>query len=269
MILENYLIRTSCTGCERNFLVCKWPDVSANTNCRQSNASSRQTCKFSPGPIENEPCELSDLEFSPTSESSHRKCKSRVQAESKTRKSRAAEDAEIAQSDNKVVSWNVLTKSFMGSGRAMLMRSDSPLLLQHYFEKTSSFLAVSPHSNSPFVNIILPLAYSDDLLMHAVLALSGTHLSFQRSGDYQIQVVTHQHYTSLLRNLRELFLDDFLHNDIEKILRLLLVLIILCHVEVMCFICAIPTWISYWFPNRHLQVNHMVVSSLISKQVAN
>jgi hypothetical protein len=93
-------------------------------------------------------------------------------------------------------------------------------------------LAAKPLSSNPFITLVLPLAYSDDLLMHAVLALSGTQLSFKRRDDLSVQSATRQHYSLLLQNLRHLFAEESAHHDVRRTLRLLLVLVVLCHVEV-------------------------------------
>ncbi|OCT46153.1 C6 zinc finger domain-containing protein [Cladophialophora carrionii] len=127
--------------------------------------------------------------------------------------------------------WNPLTASFFSGERALLLKSSSLLLLQHYLENTATFLVAKPLSSNPFITLVLPLAYSDDLLMHAVLALSGTQLSFKKSGDLSVQSATREHYSLLLRNLGHLFADECAHHDIQRTLRLLLVLVVLCHIE--------------------------------------
>jgi hypothetical protein len=131
-----------------------------------------------------------------------------------------------------VITWQPPAASFISPHRATLLTNSSLVLLQHYMESTSTWLVAKPISSNPFIAIVLPLAASDDLLMHALLALSGTHLTFRRGGDLEIQTATRTHYSLLLRNLRTTFADEALRDDVRKMSRLLLVLVVLCHVEV-------------------------------------
>jgi hypothetical protein len=62
-------------------------------------------------------------------------------------------------------------------------------LLNHFYDQTSLVLAVSdstPHGN-PFRKFILPLAFKSKNLMHAVLALAGSHMVSQVSDKDQSQ----------------------------------------------------------------------------------
>ncbi|KAF1812578.1 hypothetical protein P152DRAFT_397202 [Eremomyces bilateralis CBS 781.70] len=108
--------------------------------------------------------------------------------------------------------------------------SDRPL--QQREVPTGPMLATAPVQKNPFVTHIVPLAYTDDLLMHSVLALSGTHLAFQRDSDVRIQTATWQHYSVVVRGLRS-ELGSLGSDDFQKTLSLLLVLIVLCHYELI------------------------------------
>lgn len=86
---------------------------------------------------------------------------------------------------------------------------------------------------------MLPLAYTDELLMHTVLALSGTHLECRQSRwyvgsasgvDLGTQYATTLHYQKTISGLRQ-ELANFDSANGQKQARLLLILIIACHYE--------------------------------------
>lgn len=134
--------------------------------------------------------------------------------------------------DRSSILWRSLTASFMSDDRPTLLTPHSVLLLQHYLEDTACFLVPKIRTRNPFITQVLPLAYSDDLLMHAVMSLSGTHLSCQQQDNLDIQLATRKHYSLLLKGLRKAFADEAKQPCSERSLRLLVILVVLCHVEV-------------------------------------
>ncbi|OAL23817.1 hypothetical protein AYO22_06136 [Fonsecaea multimorphosa] len=124
-----------------------------------------------------------------------------------------------------------MSASLMPLVGAASMSPHSLLLLQHYLEETSTFLVAKPARFNPYVTLVVPLAYSDGLLMHAVLALSGTQLSFKKAQDYHIHLVTRRHYSEALRTLGILVADQSACEDLDRALRIALVSLILCYVE--------------------------------------
>lgn len=130
-----------------------------------------------------------------------------------------------------------IPRSVASGERAVALTPSSSLLLQHYLNATSGLLVAKPLFNNPFVTLVLPLTFSDELLMHSVLALSGTHLSFKKGDDVDIQLATYKHYALLLQKLRVALTAHHFQDDVEKSLRLLLVLMVLCYVEV-CLYCS-------------------------------
>ncbi|OQV06318.1 Fungal Zn2-Cys6 binuclear cluster domain-containing protein [Cladophialophora immunda] len=234
-------LRPTCTGCARNFIDCQWP-VPANPDKsskrtkpdsglarRKDRQPSSRSTTASAGvhDIVGQPGAITFIfdRYSP---------KPPGHAPSPCPSPVGGVDLHDSDGDEKpgsIIFWQPLTASFLSTERALLLNSSSILLLQHYLEATSTFLVAKPLSSNPFITLVLPLAYSDDLLMHAVLALSGTHLSYKKRDDLKIQLATRQHYSLLLRNLRSLFADESSHDDVRRTLRLLLVLVVLCHVE--------------------------------------
>ncbi|EXJ80900.1 hypothetical protein A1O3_07188 [Capronia epimyces CBS 606.96] len=129
------------------------------------------------------------------------------------------------------IQWQADAKFFLSTERALLQSSTSRLMLQHFLHVTCIQLAAKPLRSNPFLTHVMPIACCDDLLMHAVLALSGSHIGFQNSGSPDIRKQTEQHYSFVISSLRHEFSHlSSLHR--AKNLRLLLVLMVLCHVEV-------------------------------------
>ena len=231
-------IKPTCSGCARNFIDCKWPSLlvlnsgscTSRSNPKGSLNDGLLADTFYAQQDSSDPTSpgidaLVTRVLSPSL--AERYAEVATPAHGCWKKRHGKPDG----SDSTVV-WQPLSASFMSPQRATLLTSSSLLLLQHYMESTSTFLVAKPLSSNPFHAVVLPLAFTDDLLMHALLALSGTHLAFRRGGDLDIQTATRTHYSLLLRNLRTTFEDKALYDDVRKMSRLLLVLVVLSHVEV-------------------------------------
>lgn len=102
------------------------------------------------------------------------------------------------------------------------------LLFVHYIAETASQLGAVSQTETPFITFILPLALSDDLIMHSLLALSGAHLSHEKTWDAQIYLTTCLHYAIVVHYLQEAFADD----APIKLPRVLLATLMLCTFEV-------------------------------------
>ncbi|EPE07504.1 c6 transcription factor [Ophiostoma piceae UAMH 11346] len=61
--------------------------------------------------------------------------------------------------------------------RVAAMTPLSSSMLRHYIVEASPTLATNRTARNPYIAAILPLAYTDDLVMHCVLAIGGAHLS--------------------------------------------------------------------------------------------
>ncbi|KIY02167.1 uncharacterized protein Z520_02305 [Fonsecaea multimorphosa CBS 102226] len=234
-------IRPICAGCARNFIDCQWPvppdpdkgskrakSKSGLVRCKGRQAA--QTSTRTSAGTQDVASQAGEITFvfdrHPPKSPAHKPSPCATVVVDVER-----QDDYGDERPDSIICWQPVTASFLSSKRALLLNPSSLLLLQHYLEATSTFLVAKPLSNNPFITVVLPLAYSDDLLMHAVLVLSGTHLSYKRRDDLKIQLATHQHYSLVLRNLRSLFADESSHDDVRRALRLLLVLVVLCHVE--------------------------------------
>ena len=61
--------------------------------------------------------------------------------------------------------------------RVAAMTPLSSSMLRHYIVETAPILATCRAARNPYIAAFLPLAYTDDLVMHCILAIGGAHLS--------------------------------------------------------------------------------------------
>lgn len=119
------------------------------------------------------------------------------------------------------------------------LTSASPLLLQYYVIETASRLGVTKSSAiNPFLGCVLPVAFSEDIMMHTVLALAGAHMTFKASDATPIRTSMRQHYGYAVRGLAKgLFKGNV--KESRCLGQLMLVLALLCHYEVTSFLTTI------------------------------
>ena len=216
--------RPTCTACLRNQLCCTRPEPELEPDLELPLRESQGSCL----PKYSDSCILIEFDpplllpsISPNS----------GQAESASTEEDVDEDVMTTLPMADVPIWTASPSSFLSLQRATLLSTTSPQLLTHYIERTSNLITTKPFRNNSFVTFILPLAGVDDLLMHAVLAISGTHLNCMNEAALEIRHATSSHYGMVLRSLRRAFSTSS-ERSTTQILRLLLVLILLCHVEV-------------------------------------
>ena len=102
---------------------------------------------------------------------------------------------------------------------------------------------MTPLNRNPFLTVFLPLGYLDDLLMHAMLALSGAHLSHREPGNTQVANTTALHYSRVASGLRA-ELAALTPDDVGAQERLLRVSLILSHYEVIAFLIGLKTMLT-------------------------
>ena len=143
--------------------------------------------------------------------------------------SHSAEDAVPARCTADI---HIGIMSISSTGVASAFTKVSSLFLRHYTSETGVILAVRTSNKNPFLTHILPLACTDDLLMHSVLALSGTHLDAKLSSpSHEVERATFMHYGAMVEGVRENMVL-VRENEISATIRLLAVLIMLCHYQV-------------------------------------
>lgn len=118
-------------------------------------------------------------------------------------------------------------------GRACELSPESFQLLQHYTSVTAiefpAFNQAPMHN--PFINCVFPVAFQDELLMHAVLAVSGAHLSHRLANTASLEFATRKHYSYVLQRLQK-EITQCLPGDTTHVIRLLFVPAFLCLYEV-------------------------------------
>ncbi|EFX02018.1 hypothetical protein CMQ_5089 [Grosmannia clavigera kw1407] len=152
--------------------------------------------------------------------------------------------------------------------RVAAMTPFSSAMLRRYIVSTAAALATTCGADNPFLAAVLPLAYTDDLVMHCVIALGGADLSSSSSSSSSsnssrgkgggkdkrpmgpcsdnenavaicrragaspsaLHEATTRHYACVLRSLRAA-LRDLQPTDTARVLRTLLVLVLLAVFE--------------------------------------
>lgn len=202
-----------CTNCARKDLECTWPVLDTQRCPKQAHSGSG----VPPQPAAE-----------PAAPAGH---------SSRTRSSLPPVHSEDKDQPWKIgtvpcgIRWDATLGAFTGPERACSKTPLSVRFLEHYLAETGAMLAMAPPSKSPFITSLIPAAYTDDLLMHTMLALSGAHLGFKQSTN-EITRATWGHYLLVIRSIREEVGNTGLQHDPAKTVRLLLVLVMLCHYEV-------------------------------------
>lgn len=116
-------------------------------------------------------------------------------------------------------------------------------LIHHYIKDTANRIACLQDGENPFLNTVFAAALHDDLLMHAILALSGVHLMRRLPRPTrEIQTSTWFNYTRGLKTLRVGLSDGFKAVDgLAPALRALLVVLMFyileaCILNLFCMV---------------------------------
>ncbi|KAK6373999.1 hypothetical protein LTS17_007969 [Exophiala oligosperma] len=106
------------------------------------------------------------------------------------------------------------------------------MLIEHYVKITSHVLTGRENHTNPFLSPTLELAAADNLVMHAVLAVSGIHCQHVTK-DPDVLVTTYKHYGTVLKGLKYALTHWVERTSPEKSLSLLLVAILMCMYEAL------------------------------------
>lgn len=80
--------------------------------------------------------------------------------------------------------------------------SVSSMFLAHFVVETSGYMTIVSPKKNPLLTHMLPLAFSDELILHSLLALGGAHLqSKQRSPEINTWVC--RHYGRVIYQLQD------------------------------------------------------------------
>jgi len=116
-------------------------------------------------------------------------------------------------------------------GQGVRANPNASLLFNYYVSQTAHQICAAPVHNNPFLNIVLPIAFSDHVVMNSVLAIAGAHLRFDETLNQETVTATWSHHSLVLRDLQLELSRSQLDQENEK-LRMLLIILLLCMVEV-------------------------------------
>jgi hypothetical protein len=115
---------------------------------------------------------------------------------------------------------------------AWLLQNDPDVLSQrlyhNFVSSTSVWLGTLTRPLNPYTTTLLPMAVTDDAIFHAILAISGSHLSVS---EQRAVVPARTHYAIALRSAKY-SVTQIASGDHAKVLHLVVLLLALCHFEV-------------------------------------
>lgn len=109
----------------------------------------------------------------------------------------------------------------------------SSMFLAHFVGETSKYMTTVSSERNPFLTHILPLAFSDELILHSLLALGGAHLETKRLSP-EINIWVCRHYGRVIHLLQDIISRK--SNELIDWLRAFLALLMLYVFEV----CLLP-----------------------------
>ncbi|KAH7178986.1 fungal-specific transcription factor domain-containing protein [Fusarium flagelliforme] len=90
-------------------------------------------------------------------------------------------------------------------GNLAYLSDSSRPLYQQYLDFTAEQLTRGPSEDgNPFMNYLLPLAASNELVLDCILAIGGAHLTVNSPMDRGLEVATRGHYAKVLAGLQKL-----------------------------------------------------------------
>lgn len=207
-----------CIGCSRNFLLCSWP--SPPSPSLRDGADEETICPGLPG------CGISGapglglqgkqitLVNVPIQHSRHADFESGIC---------------LGPGDPSLCLESLFATSSAHSKALAFPREQQ--LFQHFLESTSGMLAARGSRNNPFVTCLLPLAMTNDGIMHTILAISASHYT-SALGDDSLYALGRQHYAVAIRCAKHQ-ITRFARGMCNQPLVLAALLLSLCEFEVI------------------------------------
>ncbi|KAM0542831.1 hypothetical protein ACHAPJ_012611 [Fusarium lateritium] len=96
-------------------------------------------------------------------------------------------------------------------GNLAYLNDNSRPLYQQYLDFTAEMLTRGPSvEGNPFINYLLPLAASNELVLDCVLAIGGAHLTVNSTAarGLELEVTTRGHYARVLEGLQKLLSEE-------------------------------------------------------------
>jgi len=214
--------KPACIGCRRNFLICTWPKAATENGLTQD-GSPRETSTSDSGSPPSKGSSSSEISPPPTGflelDLSQDSLAEAVEC---TASSDTSDSDHSGHSELLVLSPSNYPRTLATPGARRLY--------QHFYESTAAMLAARPTPQNPFATSLLPLAVTHDYVMHAVLAISGSHYASSRRDD-STYPLAQEHYAVALRSAKHQ-ITRFSRGICEDPAALVALLLMLCQFEV-------------------------------------
>lgn len=230
--------KPGCGNCGRNGLACSWPD--------DVRSPARPPCPPRRAGSSRNPIRLAQQDESRDTILDHVSSKEQHTCVAEATPSSPSVDVisptslawSSALPTHAVPVWPTAIGKSMSPMRAIDLTSTSAMLLQHYFLETAPILSTKAGSFNHYLTSIIPVACSDDLMMHAVLSLSGLHLSAKNRSSHSVRLAALQHRGHVLSNLPESIWNCYVQKNELQTIKVILILLMLCHTEVCVCVCV-------------------------------
>lgn len=202
--------KPACKSCERQHLLCSWPSEQTSA-AQQPDFAWRRKLKAG--------CSIA--QSSPTAPN---EVTSKVPPQASVQLEPGPDDNDKEPDSNPIARHLSVIPS---------KTSDMPLfplLLRHYICRTANSLVGRESSYNPLLSEALSVAYSNPLVMHGLVAVSGMHLQHKNSSS-EVQLATYKYYGTVLRELKY-SLTNWVAGSRGEPLHLLLLSIMMCLYEV-------------------------------------
>ena len=90
-------------------------------------------------------------------------------------------------------------------------------LLSYYMSRTANSMGNGSTDSNPFLVTLVPLAFSDHLVLQLILAQSAVHRQVAGEGRSSTDQVAHQHYSGSLRLFRSAIGEHLLGKPVNKL----------------------------------------------------
>ncbi|RJE27590.1 C6 transcription factor [Aspergillus sclerotialis] len=187
-----------CVACERNRLLCSWKVANGKSTTHVANTARKSS--------------------SPTAKAAEATCVHQINVPTSPNTS---EDSASQQHESGLV----LSPAVSMPSFCSMLPPESKLLLEHYVHKTGVLSTAHIRTFTPFVDTLVPIAASNNVLLQSMLALSGFHLSQHSTCSYD--KTKYNHLAQSLQGLKY-GLTKYATGDTALGLQLFLSIIILC-----------------------------------------
>lgn len=105
---------------------------------------------------------------------------------------------------------------------------NSRLLLEHYYHRTADVMSARPRAANPYVTQLIPISFSNDLVLQTMLVLSGVH--YEEDVSMSCQAATWSHYGKLIKSIKSELTRHVCGNE-ARVVPLLIATMMLSFVE--------------------------------------